>query len=65
MTRRHEPPRPAPRFRIRYTDDGDSSGCPVFSQIVRAWDREAALDRFYDAPDADGWLVLAVDRIPE
>jgi hypothetical protein len=37
----------------------------VFSQVVRAWDRESAEEAFWDAPDAEGWDIVSIKRLPK
>lgn len=47
------------RWRIIYRDQGDD-GCPDFSQIVKAPDREAAELAFYDDP---GWEIVRIEPV--
>lgn len=49
------------RFRIRYRDlDG---ACPVFSCTVKGYDRDHALERFFDEPGDDDWKILSVKAV--
>ena len=50
------------RYRIKYRDESDL-GCPVFSCVLKAHDREHAIERFHDAPDGDGWEIVDVVKI--
>lgn len=50
-------------YRVTYRDD--SEGSPDFSYTVHALNVEHARDRFYDGPDADGWLLVSIDRCPQ
>ena len=48
------------RYRIEYRDEDPS--CPIFSCTVKAHDREHALERFLDAPDGDGWVIVRISE---
>lgn len=45
---------------VYYTDEDDIA-CPVFKMKVRAYDREHAMDVFYDSPDSVGWQIVKVE----
>ncbi len=51
------------RYRIRYRDP--DPGCPVFSYIVRAYDREHAEERFYETNDGDDWQLVSITELKE
>jgi hypothetical protein len=53
---------PMKRYRIEYRDE--DPGCPVFCAIVRAHDRDHAIERFLDAPDGEGWVIVKVTLDP-
>lgn len=48
-------------FDIEYQDESGDS--PVFTQRVKAYDREHAEMKFYDSPDADGWVILRIRSV--
>lgn len=50
------------RFRIEYRDSGDS-GCPVMSSTWRGHDAEHATERFFEAPDGDGWEIVKIFEV--
>ena len=52
------------RYRVRYTDEHDDV-CPVFSYTCLAFSREHVEQRFYEAPDADGWKIVSIERVKE
>lgn len=49
-------------FRIGYRDNDDPAS-PDFVERTWAYDAEHATDKFYDAPDADGWRITSVDKV--
>lgn len=49
---------PSGRFTIRYRDDCPES--PVFVTTIRAFDKLDAEERFLEAPDADGWVIVSI-----
>jgi hypothetical protein len=50
------------RFRVAYRDDCDP-GCPVFSCVIKAYDRDHVIEKFHDAPDGEGWEILSITEI--
>ncbi len=51
------------RYRIRYRDMDEC--CPMFSLVLKAYDREHAEERFWDMADGDdGWVILSIERVP-
>jgi hypothetical protein len=50
------------RFRIEYRDSGDS-GCPVMSATWRGHDAEHAMERFFAAPDGEGWEIVKISEV--
>jgi len=47
------------RYRIHYRDL--DPGCPTFTCILHAYDREHAAERFWDSAVDDGWKILKVE----
>jgi hypothetical protein len=52
------------RYAIEYRDAYDPC-CPIFTQHTWAYNLEHAEDRFFDAPDAEGWEILSLRRLVE
>jgi hypothetical protein len=50
------------RWRVRYRDQ-DDPGCPVFSCVIKGYDRDHVIERFLDAPDGEGWQIISIDPI--
>lgn len=51
-------------FEIKYRDEGDPAS-PTFEQKEWAYDPEHAEDKFWDAPDSDGWRILSITKVRE
>jgi hypothetical protein len=49
-------------YEITYRDSSDV--CNNGKQRVWAYNQEHATDKFYDAPDADGWVAAKIARVP-
>lgn len=50
---------------IRYRNKDDDA-CPVFAWHCRAYDRDHAVEKFWDTGDGDdGWDILSVERVKE
>jgi len=52
------------RYRVTYTNSIDD-GCPNFSCVIRAYDREHLEDKFFSNPDDLDWKILKVERLKE
>lgn len=50
------------RFRIEYRDSGDP-GFPVMSATWRGHDAAHATERFFAAPDGEGWEIVKISEI--
>lgn len=49
-------------FRVEYRDEDPA--CPIFAMLVRAHDRDSAIERFWDiGADDDGWIVVSVKEV--
>ena len=46
-------------YRITYRDE--DPGCPLFTMRIRAADPAHAEERFFDAPDAEGWVIVKIE----
>lgn len=51
--------RPTRAYRVTYRDGADG---PTFSYLTYAYSVEHAGMKFYDAPDADGWELVSIER---
>lgn len=49
--------------RVHYRDEGNDDN----SDVVRLWaySEEHAWDRFFGAPDAEGWEITKIERVKE
>lgn len=47
------------RYRIVYKDL--DPGCPDFRMVIRAYNEEHAIEKFY--ADGDDWVILSIERI--
>lgn len=52
------------RYRVTYTSSIDD-GCPTFSCVLRAHDRDHLEDKFFSNPDDLDWKILKVERLKE
>jgi hypothetical protein len=50
------------RYIIRYRDESPES--PMFALSTIAHDAEDAEERFFDSPDADGWVIVSIAPEP-
>ena len=50
-------------YELTYTDTSDS-GMGELTCRLWAYNLEHAEDKFYGAPDADGWTLLSAARVP-
>ena len=48
------------RYELEYR--GADPGCPVFTQRVWAYNKESAVERFYEDADT-GWVLLRLARV--
>jgi len=46
------------KFKITYRDFDPT--CPNFTQIVEAYDREHAIEVFFDSDPDDDWKIISV-----
>ncbi len=49
------------KYQVRYTDSGDE-GCPDFTCVIHAYNKEHAMDKFFDSDD-DDWKVLSIKKV--
>lgn len=51
-------------YEVTYTDPSDD-GIGQLTQRIWAYNLEHAEEKFYEAPDAEGWRIVSLARVPE